>query len=137
MEAPKMSKSAKTVVVFGMYLVGMGLGFLIMPNVLFSMLQLPLTDEVWSRVVGMLALLLAYYYINAARSELRPFFAWTVHTRLAAFLFFVGFTIANLSGPMLAVLGGVDLVTAIWTARTLKQEASQPETLKAAAVKTI
>ena len=120
-----MSKSAKTIVVFGVYLVGMGLGFLVMPNFLFSMLSLPLTDEVWSRVVGMLALLLAYYYLNAARSELRPFFGWTVHTRIAAFLFFTGFVIANLAGPMLIVLGGVDLLTALWTARTLRQETVQ------------
>lgn len=119
-----MSKSAKTVVVFGLYLVGMGLGFLIAPNVLFGMLALPLTDEVWSRVVGVLALLLAYYYLNAARSELRPFFGWTVHTRIAAFFFFTAFVVANMAGPMLAVLGGLDLITAIWTARTLKQESA-------------
>ncbi len=117
-----MSRSAKTVAFFGVYLIGMGLGFVLMPNVLFGLLGLPPTDEVWSRVVGMLALLLAYYYLNAARSELRPFFAWTVHTRLAAFVFFAAFVLAGLSGPMLAVLGGLDLVTALWTARTLKLE---------------
>jgi hypothetical protein len=119
-----MSKSAKTVVFFGLYLVGMGLGFLLAPNLLFGMLALPLTDEVWSRVVGVLALLLAYYYLNAARSELRPFFAWTVHTRIAAFIFFTAFVAAQLSGPMLAVLGGVDLITALWTAITLKKEST-------------
>ena len=129
-----MSKSAKTVVFFGLYLVGMGLGFLLAPNVLFGMLSLPLTDEVWSRVVGVLALLLAYYYLNAARSELRPFFAWTVHTRIAAFLFFAAFVAANFAGPMLVVLGGVDLLSALWTAATLKREGALP--VKAAARQT-
>lgn len=121
-----MSKSAKTIVFFGIYLVGMGLGFLLAPNLLFGMLGLPPTDEVWSRVVGMLALLLAYYYLNAARAELRPFFGWTVHTRIAAFVFFAAFTAANLAGPILVVLGGVDLFSALWTAATLKRESAVP-----------
>ena len=55
-----MSKSAKTIVVFGLYLVGMGFSFLLAPNMLFGLLGLPPTDEVWSRVVGVLALLLSY-----------------------------------------------------------------------------
>lgn len=117
-----MKASAKSLLVFGVYLVGMGVGFVAMPNVLLGLLGFPPTDEVWSRVVGMFALLLAFYYIQAARADLRPFIQWTVYTRVAAFVFFTGFVIAGLAGPILIVLGSVDLLAALWTELALRSE---------------
>jgi hypothetical protein len=117
-----MSTSAKTVLVFGVYLIGMGAGFVLMPNDLLGVLGLPATDEVWSRVVGMLALLLAFYYIQAARAGLRPFIQWTVYTRVAVFFFFAAFVFAGLAGPVLILLGAADLSTALWTAWALRRE---------------
>jgi len=115
-----MSSSAKSMMVFGVYLIGMGAGLIFMPNVLLGVLGFPVTDEVWSRVVGVLALVLAFYYIQAARSELRPFIQWTVYARAAVFLCFSGLVLAGLTGPMLIVLGGADLASALWTAWTLR-----------------
>ena len=59
-----MNKSSTSLLVFGVYLIGMGVGFVFMPNTLFGMLNLPPTDKVWSGVVGVLALVLAFYYIR-------------------------------------------------------------------------
>jgi hypothetical protein len=117
-----MNTSSKSVLVFGTYLIGMGVGFVGMPNILLGMLGFPPTDEVWSRVVGVLALLLAFYYIQAARADLKPFIQWTVYTRIAAFLFFTGFTLVGLAGPMMILLGSVDLVSAFWTEWALRKE---------------
>jgi hypothetical protein len=117
-----MSKSALSVIVFGVYLVGMGAGFIFAPNLLLGTLGMPATQEVWSRVVGVLALILAYYYINAARNDLRLFFGWSVHTRIGAFAAFVALVVTGYAGPMLAVLGGVDLLSALWTAFALRGE---------------
>ena len=117
-----MSTSAKSLLVFGSYLVGMGVGFVFMPNVLLGLLGFPATDEVWSRVVGLLALLLAFYYIQAARTDLRPFIQWTVYARVAAFLFFTAFVLAGLAGPIMLLLGAVDLVAALWTGWALRKE---------------
>ncbi len=118
-----MSASAKSLLVFGGYLIGMGLGFVFMPNVLLGLLGFPATDEVWSRVVGMLALILAFYYIMAARANLRPFIQWTVYARAAVFAFFTGFVVAGLAGPILILLGAVDLAAALWTGWALRKEA--------------
>lgn len=117
-----MNNSSKSVLVFGAYLIGMGVGFVAMPNVLLGMLGFPATDEVWSRVVGVLALVLAFYYIQAARSEVRPFLQWTVYTRMAVFLSFVGFTVTGVAGPMMIVLGSADLAGALWTEWALRKE---------------
>ena len=114
-----MSTAAKSLLVFAVYLVGMGLGLVVAPNLLLGALGFPPVADVWSRVVGVLALLLAFYYAQAARAELRSFMHCTVYTRVATFVFFAGFVVAGLAGPMLIALGALDLAAALWTARAL------------------
>ena len=59
-----MSKSALSVFVFGLYLSILALRFLIFPNTVLSLFNLPNTNEVWVRAVGMLLFGLSYYYIQ-------------------------------------------------------------------------
>lgn len=72
---------ARTVFVFGLYLVLIGLGLLVAPNATLGPLGFPPSVEVWPRIVGLLALCLACYYIAAARAGLTHFFGWTVAVR--------------------------------------------------------
>jgi hypothetical protein len=116
-------KSSTSVLVFGIYLIGMGLGFLFTPNMVLSVFGIPLTDEVWPHVVGVLALVLAFYYISAARADLKTFAGWTVPARIGVFVAFVGFVISGLVGPIMVALGAVDLLGALWTGWALKAEA--------------
>ena len=118
-----MKKSSTTLIVFGVYLIGMGLGFLFTPNMVLGILGIPATDEVWPYVVGALALVLAFYYISAARADLRAFARWTVPARIGVFLAFVGFVVTGLVGPIMIMLGSVDLVGALWTRWALSAEA--------------
>ena len=115
-----MSKAAKSVLVFGIYLVAIGLGFLVVPNTPLALLGFPTTSEPWIRVVGMLLLLLAYYYVQAARNEMRSLFRWTVHTRSSVVVFFGVFVALGLAQPMLIGFGVIDLLAAIWTHRALR-----------------
>ena len=115
-----MSKAANSLLVFGIYLIVIGLGFLVAPNMPLNLLGFPTTSEPWIRVVGMLLLILAYYYIQAARSEMTEFFRFTVNGRASVIVFFAAFVALGLAQPMLIMFGVVDLVAAIWTARALK-----------------
>lgn len=117
-----MSKAAKSVFVFGIYLILIGLGFLFIPNVQLGMFGFPATTEPWIRVVAVLLLILAYYYIQAARSEMTDLFRFTVHGRASVIVFFTAFVIFDLAQPMLIMFGVVDLLAAIWTARALKAD---------------
>ena len=56
-----MSKAARSVFVFGIYLIVLGLGLLLFPNSLLGIISIPSTTEPWIRVVAMLLLILAYY----------------------------------------------------------------------------
>lgn len=117
-----MSKSAKSIFYFGIYLVLVGLTLLIIPNVLLGLFGLTETSEVWIRVVGMLAFILGVYYITAARHALRPFFQMSVYLRASVLLFFAVFVGLGMVGAPLLLFGLVDLGGALWTLQALKKE---------------
>lgn len=118
-----MSNSAKSVLVFGGYLAGLGAILLILPNILLGLFGLPATSEVWIRVVGMLTLFLAFYYIQAARAGLTSFFQWTVYVRSSVIIFFTVFVLLQWVSPMLILFGVADLLGAIWTGLALRKGA--------------
>ena len=115
-----MSNSARSVFVFGLYLAVLGIVLLVAPNFLLGMFFLPSTTEVWIRVVGMLVLLLAFYYTQAARKEMTDFFQWTVYVRSSVIVFFAAFVLLGFSSPPLILCGVVDLLGAIWTGLALR-----------------
>ena len=120
-----MSKSATSVFVFGVYLVLLGLLLIIVPNVLLGIFGFAMTTEVWVRVVGVLVLCLAFYYVQAARRELVEFIRWTVIVRAFVFVCFALFAALKLAAPTLALFGCLDLLGAVWTALCLRQSRSR------------
>jgi hypothetical protein len=114
-----MSYAAKSILVFGIYMVLSGLGFLADPNTPMAMFGFPTTNEPWIRVVGILMIILGYYYIQSARNEVTYFFRLTVHARPFVLLCFIVLVIMGVAKPMLIVFGVIDLVGAIWTGLAL------------------
>lgn len=68
-----MSQAAKSLFVFGIYLCGLGLVLLLVPNLILQVFGAPATSEVWIRINGMFVLCLSFYYVQTARNELRIF----------------------------------------------------------------
>jgi hypothetical protein len=108
-------RAEKSIQIFAAYLVGMGLVLIFAPNLLFRLMRLPETREVWIRVVGMFALVLAYYYTRAASQHLTAFLQWTVHVRMSVIVFFIGFVALADAPPILIGFGAVDFAAALWT----------------------
>ena len=73
-----MSNAAKSILVHGIYLLGLGVVMITIPNVPLKIFGLPETNEVWIRVVGMLSLVVGYYYIQSARRDETVFFRSTI-----------------------------------------------------------
>lgn len=119
-----MSKSAVSVFVFAIYMFLLGLILIVIPNTLLRLFSVPETNEVWIRVVGMLVLILGFYYTHAARNDLRIFFSWTVVARTSVLLFFIAFVVAGLAPPVLIIFGVIDFAAAMWTLLALKSEAT-------------
>lgn len=117
-----MSRSARSLFVFGIYILGLSLLLLAAPNVVLTLFGFPPTQEVYIRIAGMFLLFLAIYDILAARAELRDFIRWSVPVRASVIGFFAAFVLLGFSKPVLLLFGLVDLACAGWTAWALKNE---------------
>lgn len=92
------------------------------PNLLLTLVNLPQTNEVWIRLLGIAFLVLGYYYIKLAQITLTAFFEWTVKVRIMQF-FLVSFAvIITSSSPIILLFSGVELLSGIWTYFVLKKE---------------
>ncbi len=117
-----MSPAAKSLLVFGIYLCGLGLLLLLVPNLILRVFGAPPTNEVWIRLNGMFVLCLSFYYVQGARSELTSFIRWTVWTRLAVIFYFAALVLLVSAPKALLLFGLIDLLSAIWTWLALKKD---------------
>lgn len=117
-----MSRGAMSVFVFSIYLYILGFVLVVFPGTLVAVFRFPEPDGLWIRVVGMLALILGFYYSHAARAEFRPFFTWTVIARSSVLLFFIAFVLAGLAPPALILFGLIDFAAAMWTFFAMRSE---------------
>jgi hypothetical protein len=117
------NNASRSILVFGVYIVVSGLTLIFAPNMLLGLLGLPATSEVWIRGMGVLGIVLGLYYVQAARDNNVAFFRMTFWGRVA---FMLGISALGLLTPgyaVLTVFGLIDLVGAIYTWITLRQEA--------------
>jgi hypothetical protein len=91
---------------------------IVIPNVLAGVFGIPPTDEPWIRMLGLLVLGLAGYYLVAARSELTVFFQASVTGRVLIGAGLI--VIVSLWGYWMAVVFGLtDIAGALWTRAAL------------------
>jgi hypothetical protein len=114
-----LSGPAKSVFVFGVYLLLLGALLVLAPNLVLGWFRIAATAEVWIRIVGMLVLIIGAYYVLASLAEVRAFMRWTVPLRASVPVFFVAFVLTGLAPPVLILFGVVDLAGAAWTAWAL------------------
>lgn len=117
-----MSRAAKTVFAFGLYMFGQGAFLILAPNVLLGLFGLAPTTEVWVRVVGWALCVLGVYYVQAARHELRPFFQWSAVVRLLQLGFFLALVAARQAAPVLLAFSAVEFASGVWTLLALRQD---------------
>lgn len=117
-----MTAAARSVQVFGGYLLALALALLLAPNLLLGVFGIAPTDEVWIRVVGMLAGILGVYYLRAAQAGLTAFFGWTVPVRLSVPVFFAVFVALGMAPPVLLLFAAVDAAGALWTRSALRRD---------------
>ena len=117
-----MSRTAKSIFVFGIYVILLGLTLVFIPNTLLKTFKVAETNEVWIRILGMVLLFLGYLYMRASMTgeEMRKFFTWTVHTRSTVIVFLTAFVLLDMVEPVIILFGVIDLAGAAWTALTLR-----------------
>jgi len=117
-----MVSSSRTLIYFGIYLFAVGITLLLAPNAMLRLFEIPETNEVWVRVVGMLVGYLGFYYVQAGRLRMIEFVRLSVYTRSTALAFFVGFVLFGLAEPPFILFGALDFLGALWTWWALRLE---------------
>jgi hypothetical protein len=116
-----MTAAAKSIFYFSIYLYVTGLTLIFIPNLFLKTIHLPETNEVWIRVVGLLAFLLGFYYHRSAAANTVSFFKLTIPARVVVLLAFAAFVLFNFVSPVLIIFGIIDALGAIWTWSALKK----------------
>ena len=119
-----MSRAARSLLVFGVYLELLAAILVVAPNALLSVFGVVHTHEVWIRVLGVVVGYVGVYYIISARHEFRPVIVASVPVRLMLMVSFVAFVLLDYADPAILVFGAADLVGAVWTAASLRWDPS-------------
>ncbi|WP_299247413.1 hypothetical protein [uncultured Lacinutrix sp.] len=117
-----MSQSAKSVFIYGIYLVLIGLMLLFVPNLLLNLFGIEPTNEVWIRFEGILLMATAVYYFIGAKYELILILKTTAFIRFTVIVFFTAFVILELVPARIIIISVIDFLGGAWTYLMLKKE---------------
>jgi hypothetical protein len=115
-----MTSSAKTVFYYSFYMLGMGSGLLFIPNLILGVFGFDATNDVRIHVLGLFTFCAGMLYFYCGRTEQTGFFRISIIERVVFFLGMAGIVLFLPANPLLALIGSVDLLGAIWTALTLR-----------------
>lgn len=118
-----MSKAARSIQVWSIYVLIVGAGLAVIPNLILSTLGVAETDEVWIRVLGVVVVALALYYWDAARHETRDFFVASVLGRLFVVASLVVFWLTGAAWQLL-LFAALEAAGALWTFSALRADAA-------------
>jgi len=119
-----MHPATLSIKVFAVYAILTGLTLLLVPNLLLSLVGMPLASEVWIRVLGALAAVLGYYYWTSAASEATAFYRASVPGRFAFAALCIGIVLFAGAPWQLSLFAIVEILSALWTAAALRKPAA-------------
>ena len=123
-----MTNSNRRLFIFGSYLVLVGLGFMIAPHQVLSLFGLSAGDDIWIRMVGLLASIIGIYYLLVARARIVAFYKWTVPIRYFAAGFMLSMFLLGKVGSAILLFAAIDAIAATWTWIELKSHESASQT---------
>jgi hypothetical protein len=115
-----MSSATRSMSVWTGYVLILGGGLVLVPNVVLSVFQVAGTSEAWIRIVGLLLIGYGLYYLTAVRAEFVPLYEMSVWVRwgIAVGLVALAFTV----GPwQLVIFASVDFLGGLWTFLALRR----------------
>jgi hypothetical protein len=118
-----MTRAARSVYSFGIYLIALGGVLIGSPNTLLALVRVPTTTEPWVHVLGIPVLGMGLLFVASARAEQTAFFRATVGSRIFAFAALVALALLAIAPPAIAGFGLADLAGALWTWMALRQTA--------------
>jgi Na+-translocating ferredoxin:NAD+ oxidoreductase RnfE subunit len=121
-EEKHMSRVALSGLVYGIYLYILGLTLFTVPDFAVKLFGLEPHKDVWLYVTAMTVVVLATYFVVAARSESISFLRASVPLRFLVPVFFAVFAALNLTKFNILLLTPPDVIFASWTLFALRAE---------------
>ncbi len=116
-----MTRAARSLFVFGIYLLGVGFLLLGSPNTLLAVLRLPPATDPWIRVLGVVVIAIGLLDVASAHAEQTGFFRATVWVRFFVLISFIALVLLKLAPPVLIAFGLIDAAGAVWTRLSLSR----------------
>jgi hypothetical protein len=117
------SKGARSVLLFGIYVVALGVTLVIAPNPLLRLFGVAETHEVWIHVLGVLIFNIGIVYVLAGSDDIPQIIVASIPIRFGTLTFLLLFVLLGNADPALIAFGLVDAATAIWTVAALRADA--------------
>ncbi|PWR22496.1 hypothetical protein [Zavarzinia aquatilis] len=121
-----MSASARTIFYFSFYVFAAGVPMVLAPQLILQVLGFPVEGLDWIRFLGVVVLIVGYYYFNLGRSGIVPFFRWSVQMRIAIVPVFVALILIFDMKAFYILFVVPDFLGALWTWRALAREGVNP-----------
>ena len=110
-----MTSAARSVFVFGVYLMIAGAMILGAPDLFLRLIGLPPATDAWFRVLGVAVMSLALINMGCARAEVTGYFRVSVISRFFAAIAFTILVVMKLAPTQLLIFAVVDAAAAAWT----------------------
>ena len=110
-----MGGKGKSILVFGIYLIGTGMTLLFIPNLLLKILGIHETNEIWIRIAGCLTINIGIFNVLAAHFGIKQFYNWMFIARglfIAAILCFV---VLGQVPYIFLIFAAIDFLGVAWT----------------------
>lgn len=116
-----MTRTSKSILIFGLYSLLMGIVLFFIPNTILPLFDLPVSDLPWTNLLGFVLICSSYYYVRSALKNNQDFALYTVQTRLIAPLAVVYLFISGKADWHFLSFGLVDGLGGLWTWFELKR----------------
>lgn len=115
-----MTSAARSVYLFGLYLLVTAAVLFTTPNTMFRLAGLSPSTEPWPRVIGVVVASLGVYYVVAARAGFTAFYRASVWVRASVLVAFTCLVLLGWAEAPLIGFGFVDALGALWTWTALR-----------------
>jgi len=105
----------KSILVFGIYLIGTGMTLLFTPNLLLKILGVHETNEIWIRIAGCLAINIGIFNVLAAHFRVKQFYNWMFIARGLFIVEILSFVVLGKVPNIFLIFAATDFLGIAWT----------------------
>lgn len=117
-----MNRVNRSVFVFGLYAMIMGLTLLLIPNVILPIVRIPVSNEPWIYLLGFVLICSSYYYLRSALTGNLDFVRYTMHTRFTAPVVVIILVLSGKADFHFISFGVIDGLGGLWTWLELRRD---------------